>query len=209
MKIDCIGDLHGYYPNLQGGDLLIVCGDLTARDLMEEHFAFMKWLNLQNYDKKIFIGGNHDGFLSINKYISIDNSIKYLFDSGTVYKDLRIWGSPWTLKFYGMNPLCMAFTCDTEEELNEKWKLIPDDIDILITHSPCYGILDKVNMKQRNVGSSTLKDHVISRIKPKLHVCGHIHDAYGIVDLNEIKHVNCSHVNEYYDAVNDPIRVIL
>ncbi len=31
MIIDCISDLHGYYPKLEGGDLLIVAGDLTAR----------------------------------------------------------------------------------------------------------------------------------------------------------------------------------
>jgi hypothetical protein len=32
MIIDCIADLHGHYPKLDGGDLLIICGDLTARD---------------------------------------------------------------------------------------------------------------------------------------------------------------------------------
>lgn len=32
MIIDCIGCLHDHYPELEGGDLLIVTGDLTARD---------------------------------------------------------------------------------------------------------------------------------------------------------------------------------
>ncbi len=32
MIIDCISDLHGFKPNLNGGDLLIIGGDLTARD---------------------------------------------------------------------------------------------------------------------------------------------------------------------------------
>ena len=36
MIIDCISDLHGFFPKLEGGDLLIIAGDLTARDKPEE-----------------------------------------------------------------------------------------------------------------------------------------------------------------------------
>lgn len=35
MIIDCIADLHSHYPKLDGGDLLIVAGDLTDRDSLE------------------------------------------------------------------------------------------------------------------------------------------------------------------------------
>src|ERR1044071_9160006 len=61
MIIDCISDLHGFKPSLQGGDLLIVAGDLTARDTMQEHVDFLWWLDEQPYEKKIYIAGNHDG----------------------------------------------------------------------------------------------------------------------------------------------------
>ena len=60
MIVDCIGCLHGARPHLEGGDLLIVTGDLCARDEYDEYVAFFEWLKKQKYRKKIFISGNHD-----------------------------------------------------------------------------------------------------------------------------------------------------
>jgi len=222
MIIDCISDLHGFYPKLEGGDLLIVAGDLTARDTFEQNTYFKKWLYEQKYRKKIVIAGNHDNSLFNIKpdpyFFSSYNAdtgeqvsyAEYLCDSGTEFEGLKIWGSPWTKIFAGMNPKCMAFTCDTESQLNEKWNLIPSGVDILITHSPAYGILDK-NIKGVCVGSTTLQMQLFTRIFPRLLVCGHIHEAYGVESPGGMfeKAVNCSIVNERYEHVNKPIRVIL
>jgi Icc-related predicted phosphoesterase len=249
MIIDCISDLHGYYPNLEGGDLLIVAGDLTGRDTDKQHLQFIEWLAYgqqfgNKYKKIIYIAGNHDGFLDPkNKrygQIKVPESwnIEYLCDSGTEFVyyppleacnendeiktyerlKLKIWGSPWTLKFDGMNPHCMAFTCDTEEELAEKWAMIPDDIDILVTHGPPIYLRDCVENdmygKSENVGSTSLGKK-IKLLNHKLHVFGHVHEGYGCEELDRISDghkfiiVNASHVNEYYKPVNKPIRVIL
>lgn len=210
MDITAISDLHGHYPELEGGDLLIVGGDLTSQDTQKQHLRFLHWLGEQDYKRKIWIAGNHDNYLLNTKFISLqDLGMEYLCDSGTEFEGLKIWGSPWTLKFYGMNPKCMAYTCETEEDLNQKWKKIPDDIDILITHSPFYGVLDEVKMKQRHAGSSSLREHVLGRIKPKLHIVGHIHDGHGMAVIDSSKIVNASLVNEYYEPENEPIRIIL
>lgn len=213
MDITAISDLHGFYPELPGGDLLIVAGDLTARDTLDEYTLFIEWLEKQKYSKKILIAGNHDN--EIEKGIDFyfpELGIDYLCDSGTEFEGLKIWGSPWCLKFNGMNPRCMAFTCDTEQELNEKWKLIPDDTDILITHSPPHGILDKT-ARNENVGSKTLRGQM-GRITPSLWVCGHIHEGYGKFQDTKLSGIdylflNASHVNEYYEPVNKPMRIIL
>lgn len=219
--IDCIADLHGYYPKLEGGDLLIVAGDLTARDTHEEYWRFYDWFDHQNYKCKIFICGNHDGYIEEqdNDYLldlaksGYDRCI-YLCDSGTEFENLRIWGSPWTKTFEGMNPHCMAFTVDTEEELAEKWALIPDDTDILVTHGPMHGCLDEIKPHGKMGGSISLAQK-IHEIKPTIHCCGHIHEAYEKYETSKASpfyptiFINASHVNEHYQPVNKPIRIIL
>jgi predicted phosphodiesterase len=234
MIIDCISDLHGQLPELEGGDLLIIAGDFTSRDTEEEHVRFCSWLSLQDhYRKKIIIAGNHDNmWFKIKAQKGLDpinpnyEWFEYLCDSGTEFEGLKIWGSPWTTKFKGMNPHCMAFTVDTDEELAEKWALIPDDVDILITHCPPYGILDKVHRKGKHVktlnnlndedlhcGSRSLRAYTLSGNKfknKKLHIFGHIHEGGGkVIDMISCKFINASHVNERYKPVNKPIRVIL
>jgi Icc-related predicted phosphoesterase len=240
MIIDCVSDLHGHYPNLEGGDLLIVAGDLTARDTSEQYEKFFTWLCTQDhYRKKVLISGNHDNAMVNTPPKKIENGIyhyleccEYLCDSGTEFEGLKIWGSPWTKTFPGMNPHCMAFTCDTEKELAKKWKLIPDDADILITHGPAYGFGDEVEefdfteiglerLTIKNVGSTSLGKWIANHAQTlKMHVHGHIHGGYRVWDVRAAKQmcgdtilspilVNASHVNERYKPVNKPIRVIL
>ncbi len=220
MIIDCISDLHGHYPKLEGADLLIVAGDLTAKDTQEELDNFDYWLSSQKYRKKVFIGGNHDNLLEAEapKKYNLRMSDKtherfeYLCDSGTEFEGLKIWGSPWTRRFAGMNPDATAFTVDTEEELRQKWAFIPEDVDILITHSPAFSYLDKISTGY--VGSTSLRiwmrQYYLKANRIKLHVCGHIHEGYG-QEGDEIcpNRVNASQVNERYEPVNSPIRVIL
>lgn len=252
ITIDCISDLHGFYPKLAGGDLLIVAGDLTKRDEPDERLQFLEWLANQKYQRKIFIAGNHDNSLTALKFRKKrDNGVDYLCDSGCeiFYQDdnpkqmnqscldfedvkqpnlrsLKVWGSPWTKTFPGMNQACKAFTVDTDEELAEKFSLIPQDVDILITHSPPYGILD-TNVEGKKCGSKSLYEK-LKEIKPLLHIFGHIHEQgykYSLIKypieveqfpsdgiqvrIRETHCVNASHVNERYQPVNKPIRIIL
>ena len=222
MIIDCISDLHGYHPELEGGDLLIIAGDLTSTHSEVEHFAIWRYLSNLNYHKVIIIAGNHDSYLKTAEgEVLIRNfspHLQYLCDEGIIYDGYKIWGSPWTLKFKGINPNCTAFT-GSEEELKEKWDLIPDDVDILVTHSPPYGIMDEVkDYKTGNIrrcGSKTLYEKVYSmKNYPKLWIWGHIHEGYGSYSMtgisnNKLIMVNASHVDECYDPINKPIRVEL
>lgn len=203
MKCTAISDLHGFFPeSLPGGDLLIVAGDLTGSDTEDEHREFQDWLWEQEYKKKIYIAGNHDTLLT-KDYFKLELEFDYLCDSGIEYKGLKIYGSPWSLRFPGMNPKCMAFTVDTEVELLAKWAEIPADTDILVTHCPPWGILDKCDNGLR-VGSPSLRNRV-DMIRPRYHIFGHLHESYGIEKHGETTFINCSHVNERYEPVNEPI----
>jgi Icc-related predicted phosphoesterase len=220
MIIDCISDLHGFYPQLEGGDLLIVAGDLTAQDRPTEYNQFAVWMKEQNYKKRIVIAGNHDNWIQCApctlKTLQEMGNFEYLCDSGTEFMGYRIYGSPWTKTFDGMNPKCKAFCVDTEEELADKWSLIPENTEILITHSPPKYIMDVINRGPypQNTGSDSLREKV-KKMNHKLHVFGHIHEGYGkeeierLTDGHKIILVNASHVNERYQPVNAPQRIIL
>lgn len=210
MIIDCISDIHGEPPTLEGGDLLIVGGDLTASDRHHQYSEFMEWLEAQKYRKKILIAGNHD--TKIQDGIDFDFpdlGIDYLQDSGATFEGYHIWGSPWTKLFMGQNSECMAFGLHLDIQMKEKWDKIPLDTQILITHGPPRGVLDSTRNRKR-VGCVELANRLPKLTELKLHVFGHIHEGYGQI-RNEQGYlsVNASIMNVDYECVNKPIRVIL
>jgi len=228
MIIDCISDLHGELPKLEGGDVLIVAGDLTISHKPIEFDNFFEWLRNQDYKYKIVIGGNHDSYLQKNimygqismdfgKQLDGSYDFYYLCEASVTIEGVKFFGTPWTSTFDGINPLCKAFTVDGEIQLRQKWKIIPEDTDVLITHCPPYGIGDLVKgyfHPSENVGSIDLLDKVLSS-NIRLHVFGHIHNGYGVTrikrdsDDHETIYVNASIMNDDYEPVNKPIKIIL
>lgn len=211
MIIDAISDLHGHLPSLEGGDLLIVAGDLTANDKPRQYDILISWLHKQDYERIVVIAGNHDMMIQNDECLPLgdyqDNKIEYLCDSGTEFHNLKIWGSPWSLWFPEINPNFSAFTSD-DYLLKEFYDLIPEDIDILITHTPPYGVLD-INKNNDHCGSISLRNSM-TRTNPKLHFFGHIHEMGGKeIDLTTTKCYNCSIMNENYEPKNKITRVIL
>ncbi len=221
MKITCIADLHGHYPKLTGGDLLIVAGDLTVSDKEYQYRNFYEWLDDQDYDLKIVIAGNHDDYCYEcykNQCVPFGmKNVQYLCDSACEFEGLKIWGCPWTPRFIGINPKCTAFTYDSEIWFyDEKVMKIPHDIDILITHGPAYGILDGIPIEDGTLfhsGSSAFEGWLKYVSRPRLHIFGHIHEAYGIQEIfptyndKMMQSINCSYVNEKYKPVNKPVDI--
>lgn len=205
MSLICnaISDLHGYKPPLEGGDLLIIAGDLTARDTLDEYKEFATWLQDLPYHYKVVIGGNHDNLLEDGAFVIEGEGIHYLCDSGVEIEGLKIWGSPYTHRFTGQNPAAMAFSVKSDFQLRDHFDLIPNGVDILVTHSPPYGVLD--SCPNGRVGSKELY-HAVSRVRPRFCLFGHIHEQGGkMVVVQGVTFANCSHVDAYYRPAHQPI----
>lgn len=87
---------------------------------------------------------------------------------------IEVYGAPWQPEFYNW-----AFNLYPGTELKEKWDLIPDSTDVLITHGPPRMILDRVD-DGTFTGCAQLRDAIVDRVKPRLHIFGHIHEGYGM-----------------------------
>lgn len=204
MKFVVIADTHGQHTKLQlpGGDVLIHAGDVSRRGLESEVIDFLQWLAQQPFSHKIFIAGNHDFYFerAPADYITqiIPPGITYLDDSGTVIDGIRIWGSPITPWF-----LNWAFNRHRGRAIRQHWGLIPADTNILITHGPVYGILDKT-VDGQHVGCEDLLQ-TIHAIKPQYHICGHIHEAHGVLSKDGTAFINASVLDEEYRLVNKPV----
>uniref|UniRef100_A0A2K5VTK8 Metallophosphoesterase domain containing 2 n=1 Tax=Macaca fascicularis TaxID=9541 RepID=A0A2K5VTK8_MACFA len=154
----CISDTHSRTDGIQMpyGDILLHTGDFTELGLPSEVKKFNDWLGNLPYEYKIVIAGNHEltfdkefmadlvkqdyyRFPSVSKLKPEDfdnvqslltNSI-YLQDSEVTVKGFRIYGAPWTPWFNGW-----GFNLPRGQSLLDKWNLIPEGIDILMTHGP-------------------------------------------------------------------------
>jgi Icc-related predicted phosphoesterase len=214
MKITFFSDTHSKHRDIEFGErdgLLIFAGDLMTSGYDEkEVYDFCSWYNdIDGYSKKIFIAGNHDRFFEKNRNDIVNrieefDSIHYLLDETIEVKNgdnkIKIYGSPFTPFFYNW-----AFNLHRGKPLEEKWSLIPDDTDILITHGPSFGVLDTtIYNRQIHLGCEELSMR-IEKIKPKIHLCGHIHSGRGIVEKNGVLYINASVLNESYEMDQKPI----
>lgn len=211
-KITFISDTHNKHKHLTSkgmgnilgsGDILVHAGDSTSMGQKHEINEFLKWFSKTDFEHKIFIAGNHD--FGFEEQTDIDQEFKdlgitYLFDNDITIDGIKFYGSPWQPEFYNW-----AFNLPRGEELAAKWEKIPDDVDILITHGPAYGILDYAPIGG-HVGCDELYRKIVE-VKPKIHVCGHIHDSYGQKSMGGIEFLNASTLNDRYEYAHKPIVV--
>jgi Icc-related predicted phosphoesterase len=178
VKLVLISDMHGQHGRLKvpDGDILVVAGDFTTQGSFTEIANFNGWLGGLPHKHKIVIAGNHDVMFEKDPGFArslITNAI-YLQDEGVEVMGLKFWGSPWTPFFCNW-----AFNLRTGEERRQKWERIPEGLDVLITHGPPAGILDRT-YDGEHVGCSELLAKLASlESEPRLHVFGHIHEAAG------------------------------
>ncbi len=200
MKIVAISDTHCKYPELPEGDILLHCGDFTYqgfRARKNEVAPNCAWLarESQKFKHTVGVAGNHD-------WDFIDSTLaphmKLLFNEEVDIEGLRIYGTPNTTMFCGW-----AFM-HSETVLEDIFSKIPEGLDILISHGPPFGFLDKIDGNTKSVGSTALRRRLLEMKNPPKHVMyGHIHvDRYdnpeNYTEFSGIKFYNCSYVDNSY-----------
>lgn len=213
MKIVCISDTHCSLKEyidgnlMPDGDVLVHTGDLTYLGKLSEMSRELGYLGKlkSKYKHIIYIAGNHDWLAELNspltRELCNENGITYLEDEEFIIDGIKFYGSPQTPEFCNW-----AFNQTRGDEITAFWDRIPEDTQVLLTHGPPLQILDYCD--NGHVGCYDLRA-AVHRIKPKLHVFGHIHEGYGTYDTPETKFVNASLMNGNYQPVNMPVVVVI
>lgn len=180
ISVHCLSDTHCRHNYIihpdESCDLLLYAGDCCEVGTLLELQSFLNWIEDYPAKEKVMVAGNHDWpFMKNSKQAKrmVPDNVTYLIDDETEKFGYKIYGSPWQPEFCNW-----AFNLPRGEQLKQMWEDIPDDTDILLTHGPPYGILDK--MPRGNVGDRELEKR-IKDVDPDLHVFGHIHEQSGYI----------------------------
>ena len=224
MKICAISDLHGLLPEIEPCELVCICGDISPLNIQASSSKmrrwlfnkFLPWATLLPCDKVIFIAGNHD--LSFNNLdfmqsiFSKDRKVTYLFHENYTYtskegKEYSIFGTPYCQLFGNW-----AFM-EMNSILDNLYKDIPENLDILLTHDQPYGygdILLQENCMWANgshIGNKPLAKAVLKK-QPKHMFTGHLHSTeHSCVEIGITKRYNVSLKDENYNSVYEPLYI--
>ncbi|MCI6181535.1 MAG: metallophosphatase domain-containing protein [Prevotella sp.] len=183
MRILQISDTHNRHDeltNLPEADVVIHCGDFTEQGTEEETLDFLNWFIGLPYKHKLFVTGNHDLCLWDAEGIEdLPENINFLQDRGCEIEGIKFFG--------------LAY--------NHSEELIPDGIDVLVTNEPPVMILDESS--GTHGGNAPLRNHVF-QVKPKYHLFGHAHDAYGTDKQEGIVFSNGAILDDSYNNINKP-----
>jgi Icc-related predicted phosphoesterase len=189
MKIWHLSDTHSFHNLLKVPydiDMIIHSGDCSnPRDPYNnepEVRDFIDWFKMIPVKYKIYVAGNHD--TSIEKKLvtkkDFENAgIIYLENESVTIEGINFFGSPHTPQFGQW-----AFMKD-RVKLERFWRMaIPEDTDVVITHGPPRGVLDKSYDRNHNMescGDKSLLNRVLE-IEPAYVLFGHIHNCKDIIN---------------------------
>ncbi|KAL3673175.1 hypothetical protein V7S43_002468 [Phytophthora oleae] len=220
MKVVCVSDTHGLHEDalaIPDGDVFVHAGDFTDTGERSEVLAFNEFLGRLPHRYKLVIAGNHESSFDRVFYPQfwhqyghrqqydpdevralLTNAL-YLEDQAVLIEGFVFYGTPWQPEFCNW-----AFNLPRGDALLKRWRHIPSDTDVLITHTPPMGHGDLVGYQR--VGCADLRKEVETRVRPKLHVFGHVHEGYGRSASPDgaITYFNASTCTHNYEPVNPP-----
>lgn len=230
IKIAAISDMHGMLERLDpcGCEICVIAGDFSeqtgfGRAAMKAqrdwiHDEFFEWTGRFSDTTFIVVAGNHDLCLDpamTSRYagdswkIEWPSNVKYLHDSGVEVSGLKFYGTPWVPIINYM----WAFEAE-HEKLKTVFSAIPENVDVLVTHSPprLPGYLGDVSLEfgadSDKFGSSELADAIFEK-KPRRVFCGHIHSgSHEPFTFGDTVVQNVSRVNESYEVAYEPAVIV-
>lgn len=219
MKLVIISDTHQLHEQvtLPEGDVLVHCGDFTNRGTDGALKSFLTWLSAQPHEYKVFICGNHEmgidrGPNRKQKLELIENFTKenpkmfYLENSEVVINGVKFYGSPITPWFFDW-----AWNVRRGAPIAAAWDQIPDDTNVLMTHGPPYGILDRVENdygRDPHQGCFDLRERTKKLSALKVHAFGHLHLQGGnTLDVDGVTFANAAICDDAYHTVHPPVVV--
>ncbi|TIA92252.1 hypothetical protein E3P81_01537 [Wallemia ichthyophaga] len=201
-----ISDTHNRTFDIPYGEILIHAGDLSTLSNIE-YGVTANWLASSSCPSKVIIAGNHDIMLLREGYPYTNGS--------------------WNLSH--SDPDAIHFLCGIQGVTNgvyylqnntreigidrKTWKILGSPLypsrrptkhvnsyeSITITHGPPRNILDKTQ-SNLHVGCIELTD-ALPRLRPKLHVFGHIHESRGF----QVVHYDNGDYTIHVNAANSPV----
>ncbi len=178
MKILAVADIHGFQYRLNlvlknierySPELLVVCGDITQFGPGDVAKNFLNQIPIET----LAVTGNIDS-PDVKKGIDESKATRVELKK-IVKKDLSFVG-------------CSCVNPDEFKFLKNKELL--DNKSVLITHIPPYKMQDKIFVGNHG-GSKELRE-IINELKPRLVLCGHIHEDPGFTKNKDTVVVNCS-----------------
>lgn len=173
-----LSDTHCGHHGLASApcDVLVHAGDWTRHGTMDEAADFMAWYGAQPATVKVLTPGNHDWVAAREPEalaaLAARHGVLLLVDQPATVLGLRFWVSP-----YSPAHGTWAYQQERGAVSRARWSQIPDDLDVLVTHTPPHGICDRIT-RGDHVGCESLLEAVRERA-PRLHVFGHVHESHG------------------------------
>ena len=195
VRVVCLSDTHCQLDEIKvpNGDILLHCGDFTRKGMLGEVKSFAKSMKKLPHLRKYVIGGNHDLCIDYScvglkpkltqEYVTEARSVLssccvYLENSGAEAFGYNIWGSPYIPK---KNKAAFTLQRNSEQLISIR-SLIPTNTNILMTHCPPRGYCDYSIKHQKPVGCDYLSSF-IHGVFPHVSVFGHIHEGYGVTEM--------------------------
>ena len=172
MRILHLSDTHGLHSQigrLPEADVIVHSGDFTHYGTEKECLDFLNWFIALPYKHKIFVVGNHDLCLyDADNIEDLPANVHFLQDRGITVDGV---------KFYGTGFM--------------HYRAIPPDTQVLVTHEPPFGILDREeSLGIGEYGSTEIRKQVLALPALRLHLFGHSHNGYGLYQENGVTFSN-------------------